>query len=298
MITEKAQGGPRTRNHILCIFRLCKAEISFFSALSAAAGLLLAKAPSAGLFVLVASGVWLMASGAGTLNHYQERTSDTLMPRTAGRPLPSGQMKPAFAVWMSVVLIGSGSAVLCFTGSPLPSLLGLAAVLWYNGFYTWFKTRSPFAAVPGALVGIIPPAIGWAAGGGHLLDFKLAQLCFFFFMWQVLHFFTHILSYASEYEKAGLLSLSGIFTRKQIKRLTFQWLLAVAVSALLIGPGGLVQSPLVFMAIVAVSFRLVLEGISFIKARPGPHIGLFKETNYYMLIVMTLLILDGYFHRS
>lgn len=298
MITEVAQIRPGARNHILCIIRLCKAEISFFSALSAAAGLCLASVPSAGLFALVAAGVWLMASGAGTLNHYQERTSDALMPRTAGRPLPSGQIKPAFAVWMSVVLIGSGSVVLCFTGSPLPSLLGLAAVMWYNGFYTWFKTRSPFAAVPGALVGIIPPAIGWAAGGGHLLDFKLAALCFFFFMWQVLHFLTHIFNYASEYEKAGLLSLSGIFTPLQIKRLIFQWLLAVAASALLIREGGLVHSSLVSMAIVAASLWLVLEGIAFIKARPGPHRGVFRETNYYMLIIMTLLILDGYFHRS
>lgn len=298
MTTAEALTRPWLRNYFFSTIRLCKAEISVFAALSAVAGLCAVAPPSATALAMVAIGVWLVACGAGALNHYQERDIDALMPRTACRPLPSGCVRPRFALTVSFLLIGSGAAVLCLTGRLAPALLGLAAVLWYNGFYTRLKTRSALAAIPGALVGAIPPAIGWAAGGGHLLDFRLAALCFFFFMWQVLHFFIHILAFAKEYEKAALPSLSRLFTEDQLKRLAFQWLLALAASTLLIGFAGLLHSPLAFMAITAASIWFTFQGIAFIRDRRDLYTRLFRETNYYLLIIMTVLSLDGYFHLS
>ena len=44
-------------------------------------------------------GTLLVASGTGTLNQYMERSSDCAMRRTAQRPLPSGRMNPAAALW-------------------------------------------------------------------------------------------------------------------------------------------------------------------------------------------------------
>lgn len=298
MMTEEALTRPWLGNYFSGTIRLCKAQISLFAALSAVAGLCLVAPPSAGTLAVVAAGVWLVACGAGALNQYQERGIDARMPRTACRPLPSGCVRPRFALAVSLTLIGSGTAVLCLAGRLAPALLGLAAVFWYNGFYTGFKTRSALAAIPGALVGAIPPAIGWAAGGGHLLDFRLAALCFLFFMWQVLHFFIHSLAFAKEYEKADLPALSRLFTEGQLKRLAFQWLLAVAVSALLIGFAGLIHSSLAFTVIAAASFWFTLQGIAFIRNRRNVYARLFRETNYYLLIIMTVLSLDGYFYLS
>lgn len=297
-MTEETFGGPLVRNHYFSILCLCKAEISLFAALSAVAGLCVVAPFSAKLLACVAVGVWLIGCGAGALNHYQERETDALMPRTSGRPLPSGRIRPQFALAVSLLLIGLGTAVLGLTGRPAPAGLGLAAVFWYNGFYTWVKAKIPLAAVPGALVGAIPPAIGWAAGGGHLIDFRLAALCFFFFMWQVLHFFIHSLAFAKEYEKANLPSLSSLFTADQLKRLAFQWLLAVAASTLLIGVAGLIHSSLAFMAIAAASFWFTFKGIAFVRDRRDLYARLFRETNYYLLIIMTILSLDGYYHLS
>jgi heme o synthase len=192
-------------------------------------------------------------------------------------------------------LICSGSAGLLVTGRPLATLLGLAAVSWYNGFYTWFKTCNRFAAIPGALVGAIPPAIGWIAGGGNIFDIRLAAICFFFFMWQVLHFFIHMLAYGKEYEKAGLPSLSTMFTEFQLDRLTFQWLLALVVSTQFIILFGVIHSPLTHAAIIAASLWLALNGITFIRKHGNIYAGLFRRTNYYMLLVMLLMTLDGLF---
>ncbi len=271
---------------------LCKVKISFFASLSAATGLLLTGQPSGAVFIALFTGVFLMACGACALNHYQERNTDALMARTAGRPIPAGRITPGCALCFAITLICSGCAVLMSTGALALALPGLSAVLWYNGFYTWLKTRTAFAVIPGALVGAIPPAIGWMAGGGSLLDPRLAALSFFFFMWQVPHFFIHSLAFGKEYEEAGLPSLTAVFTGAQLDRLTFQWILATAVSLQLIGLFSLVQSPLVQISLLAVSLWLAVQGINFMKGRDQGYISVFKRTNYFMLIVMLLIFVD------
>ncbi len=271
---------------------LCKVKISFFAALSAASGLLLgAYDPGAALPALIA-GVFLMACGACALNHWQERATDALMTRTSGRPIPAGRIKPGHAFFFAFALICSGAIVLLFTGSLAAPLLGLAAVFWYNGFYTWFKSRNAFAAIPGALVGAIPPAIGWMAGGGSLLDPRLGVISFFFFMWQVPHFFIHLLAFGKEYEKAGLPSLTAVFTGAQLDRLTFQWIIATAVSLQLVIFFGLLQSPLVQISLIAVSLWLVMNGINFMREHEPGYTDVFKKTNYFMLMVMIFIVFD------
>jgi len=233
-----------------------------------------------------------MACGACALNHWQEWNTDALMARTAKRPIPVGRIKPGHALCFAVPLICLGYIALLSTGSLAASLLGLAAIFWYNGFYTWLKNRTPFAAIPGALVGAVPPTIGWIAGGGSLLDLRLVAISFFFFMWQVPHFFIHMLAFGKEYEDAGLPSLTEVFTGTQLERLTFQWILAAAVSIQLVGLFGLIQSPLVYISLIAVSLWLIVKGINFLSKREPGYTSLFKITNYFMLIVILLIFID------
>jgi heme o synthase len=286
------------RENVLDMAILCKVKISAFAALSAVAGLCLASRPQASSVATLAAGVFLMAAGAGALNHCQERQTDALMDRTSRRPLPAGRIKPGLALFLSIVLICSGSAVLLSTGRPSASLLGLITVFWYNGFYTWFKTRNRLAAIPGALVGALPPAIGWIAGGGSISDLRLAALCFFFFMWQVLHFLVHVLTYGKEYEKAGLPSLSAIFSEDQLDRLALQWLFAACVSTQFIVLFGVINSPIARTVTIAASIWLALQGITCTGKPRNSYAGIFQRTNYYMLSVMMLMTLDGFFLLS
>src|ERR1035437_5911516 len=48
-------------------------------------------------------GVLLLASGSSALNQIQERHIDAQMPRTAGRPLPSGKLR-LWEAWVFVLL--------------------------------------------------------------------------------------------------------------------------------------------------------------------------------------------------
>jgi heme o synthase len=279
--------------YISSICRLCKIRISLFCSLSAVSGLFLAPQPSGEAMSVLATGVFLTASGAGALNHYQERFVDALMARTSGRPIPSGRIDPGSALRLSMLLIILGLAVLFLGGNPVIPLLGGAAVLWYNGVYTRLKGYSGFAAIPGALVGAIPPAMGWVAGNGDILDPRPAALCFFFYMWQVLHFFIHIRDCGEEYEKAGLPSLSHIFTHDQLDRLVFQWLVALSVSTQLMIFFGVIRSPLVNAALLAASLWLAFTGFDFIREPGGVSKVIFRRMNFYMLSILFMMTIDG-----
>jgi len=276
-----------------CLLSLCKIRIALLASLSAVAGLLLAANPTPAKFTALFAGVFLLACGAGALNQYQERNIDALMPRTCKRPIPSGRICSRSALCLALVLASSGFAILLCTGPLLLPVLGVGAVLWYNGVYTWLKKKSAFAAVPGALIGAIPPAMGWVAGGSDLSDPRLTALCFFFFMWQVPHFWLHLMSFGREYTQAGLPSLSDIFIKSQMRRLLFQWISATAVSGLLLCLYGLLQNTAVQATLVGASLWLLLSGVRLIRLSDADCRWTFRVLNVYMLCVIFLVILDA-----
>src|SRR5208337_2143871 len=130
---------------------LSKIRISFFAALSASAGFVLASGGCTLQCLMVTAGVFSLAAGSCALNHYQERDTDRLMPRTWGRPIPSGRIRPEQALVFSLLLMCTGSAVLLACSCIEALLLGLFAVLWYNGVYIYLKKISAYSVIPGAL---------------------------------------------------------------------------------------------------------------------------------------------------
>ena len=273
---------------------LCKLRISLFSALSAAMGFLLSADGIGPGMLSVTCGAFLLSCGACALNQYQERDTDALMPRTAGRPLPSGRINPAAALYFALALICFGSLVLLLEGKTAVVLLGLLAVFWYNGVYTSLKKMTSFAVIPGALIGALPPAMGWVSGGGALSDHRLAAICFFFFMWQAPHFWLLLMDRGEEYTQAGLPSLSAVFGRSQLRRILFSWISAASVSALFIPMGGVVRNQGTGFIICAAALWLVWKGVRVLMddERDGCCLFAFRSTNVFVLIVMLLLSLD------
>jgi heme o synthase len=273
---------------------LCKMKISIFSALSATAGCCVASSKMRTEMVLPILGVLILACGSSALNQYQEREIDALMARTGKRPLPSGNIKPLHALYFSVALISSGLFLLAGTGSLSAAFLGLCAVLWYNGVYTYLKRKTAFAVIPGALVGAIPPAIGWLLGGGELQDPRLSALCFFLFIWQIPHFWILLLHHGKEYEAAGLPSLSGVFTRTQLVRITSHWIFATVVSCLFMFLYGLVHTP-VMAILLFLSIWFLLQAVKLIRGNEvneRQSRAVFIKINYYMVSVIILISLD------
>lgn len=184
---------------------LTKPDVSFLVVMTTAAGYYMgAHGPVDWLRLAHAVfGTTLIAGGTAALNHYIERESDRYMRRTAGRPLPSGQLRPAEALWFGAGLAVAGAADLWIGSGALASLLGVATCLSYLLAYTPLKKKTIWATFVGAFPGAIPPMIGWAAATGTL-D-KGAWLLFaILFFWQFPHFHAISWIYREDYARAGI----------------------------------------------------------------------------------------------
>jgi protoheme IX farnesyltransferase len=278
----------------ILLLSLGKVRISLLVTFSTATGCLLAAQEVTLQTLVPAAAVFLLACGSCALNQYQEREIDGLMERTKNRPLPSGMLNPSSALFISLALISAGSFTLFLGANLLAGILGLIAIFWYNGVYTYLKRKTAFAVIPGALIGAIPPALGWVSGGGSLLDTRIGAVVLFFFMWQVPHFWLLLLDFGKDYGKTGFPSLMRIFTPAQLSRITFMWICAAAVSCMMIQLFGIVESVTIRGGFFIVAFWLVWKGSRLLKARSLelPFHFTFKTINSYALLVMFLLAVD------
>lgn len=282
------------------LFELTKFRISFFATLSAFAGFVLAKGGISEEMIIPLLGIFFLACGSSALNQCQEREIDGAMERTKGRPLPSGRVNPRTALWISLILIISGSLILGHGTDWRTLALGLFAVVWYNGFYTYSKRKTAFAAIPGALIGMIPPALGWISGGGSILNPRIWGIGFFFFIWQVPHFWLLSLDFAKDYEKIGLPSLTKILTKDQVKRLIFLWILSAATSSLTIPLFGFINFYSTLFLLLAATLWLIWNVVNFLRSySEGVSLKMtFARLNIYVFFVISLLSLEKLFDFS
>lgn len=186
--------------------------------------------PSCGAVIC---GVFFLACGAAGCNSLQEKAVDSLFVRTRNRPLVTGRLSGREATWCSSLLVFLGLLTLLFSPEGWqPLLLGIMAVVLYNGVYTPLKQTSAFALLPGGLAGALPPLIGWTAAGGMLADSRAWLLFALFFLWQIPHFCIILLSHHEDYRAVEQPTLSRLFPKQSLTRITQVWILAFIVVAL------------------------------------------------------------------
>jgi protoheme IX farnesyltransferase len=276
------------------MLELNKVKITFAVTLTTIAGYVLAKGSFDSGILLPVLGIFILACGSAALNHYQDRDKDLLMKRTASRPIPSGKISPNAVLWIAVFEIILGTWIIYAGSSFLAAQLGLLAVIWYNGIYTPLKRKTAFAVVPGSIIGAIPPMVGWVAGGGQLNDPKLFILAFFFFIWQVPHFWLLMLKYGNEYSEAGYPSITSVIRKQQIKKATFMWTSATAVTALMIPVSGLVSTVFFKITIVLAAAWLIVVFAGLLKQKKDDFnpFYYFMRINYFVLIMIIALSID------
>jgi heme O synthase-like polyprenyltransferase len=111
-------------------------------------------------------GSWLVIASANALNQAIEWRRDAQMPRTALRPIPSGQLSPLEG-WLIGTLWGVlGVLTLAVWVNGAVAWLGAVSILLYAFGYTPLKPRTHFSTAIGAIPGAIPPMAGWVAAQG------------------------------------------------------------------------------------------------------------------------------------
>lgn len=194
----------RLRGGRSAYLELTKPGITFYVALTAAAGYVLAAPPQVSVTRLLHAvvGTALATAGALALNQYLERVPDSLMVRTRRRPVPSGRIPPGRARLFGWVLLLAGTGHLAYWTGWLPAGLTAAAALLYNGAYTPLKLRSPLATVVGAVPGALPVLIGWTAHAPAAITPGLV-LFGILFLWQIVHVFALAWNLREDYARAG-----------------------------------------------------------------------------------------------
>jgi len=182
---------------------LTKFVLSFAVSLSALFAYIMAKGEMGFDMFLATLSVLLVAMGVSTLNQVQEYKSDAKMARTKHRPIASGKMSPRTGIIIAAVLIVLAMLLIY-------SLLGLTGVnifmfafIWYNAMYTPLKKKSALAVIPGAILGVIPPAIGWLVAGHSLIELEFISIAMYYFIWQVPHFWLLVMLFHGDYKDGG-----------------------------------------------------------------------------------------------
>lgn len=156
-----------------------------------------------GTAIVAVVGLAMVVTSANILNMYLEREGDALMERTRDRPLPTGRLSPALALWIAFVLAVLALPVLAVGVNGLTAALAAWALALYAGFYTPLKRITCQAVLVGAVPGALPPLIGWTAVTGEVSLPGLALFGVLFF-WQIPHFLAIGTLYLDEYSRAGV----------------------------------------------------------------------------------------------
>lgn len=174
--------------------------------------------------LFLTTGTALCSASANALNMLYEPSTDAKMSRTRNRPLVRQLISKPSAVFFAVLAGVAGVGALYFGVNPTVSGLGLANIVLYAGVYTPLKAVTAFNTWIGALVGGIPPLMGWAAAAGEAAtrdgswrELLLASdgssiggwvMAGLLFAWQFPHFMSLSWTIRDEYKAAGLRMLA------------------------------------------------------------------------------------------
>lgn len=275
---------------------LSKSGIVALVLISVLGGYLIGQSPQSSLsgsrLLITLLGILFLASGSSALNQYQERHIDAQMPRTSNRPLPSGRMGTRLVLTFIAVTILLGLTLLAQLGTELV-VLGVLAVIFYNGLYTlWWKKHWAFAAVPGAIPGALPIYMGYVAATGRLAEPAGIFLFFTLFFWQMPHFWVLALRYKEDYAQGGIPTLpvargAGV-TVSQI----VSWCLAY-VGLMLVAPYFLGVKTLYLVVALIVSAKVLWELRAFARAPESRSwLHFFLWVNFSLILYLAAAALD------
>jgi heme o synthase len=207
MATERAAALPAYDRPWAYVV-LTKPDVTFLVVITTVAGFYLGSTGPIEWIRLLQTlcGTLLVAGGTAALNQYIEREMDSVMRRTAARPLPAGILRPTEVLVFGLATIIAGTLWLALAINALAAAIALATSVSYLAAYTPLKTRTTLATAVGAIPGALPPLIGWAAARGNLTGGAWVLFAILF-VWQFPHFMAIAWMYREDYGRAGILML-------------------------------------------------------------------------------------------
>ncbi|CAG8953913.1 hypothetical protein HYFRA_00010874 [Hymenoscyphus fraxineus] len=257
------------------------------------------------LFFLT-TGTTLCAASANAFNMLYEPKWDAMMTRTRNRPLVrkliSTRGAAAFALLSGLV----GTTALYFGVNPTVSFLGAMNIILYAGVYTPMKRVSVINTWVGAVVGGIPPLMGWAAAAGQsateagdwkelLLGVENAGgwlLAGLLVAWQFPHFMSLSWSIREEYKNAGYRMLCWVNPARN-GRVALRYSLAFIPICIGLCYYNITEWSFA-VASTPINVWLIREAVRFwkLEGQKGSAKGLFWASVWHLPVVMILAMVE------
>ena len=226
---------------------LTKARLSTLVVITTGVGFVMASGDQIDWIKLLWTVIGTMACAlsANALNQVFETHRDKLMERTRGRPTPSGALSTRHAFVFAVLIGYAGLLLLALLVNLAAAGLALLTILLYLLGYTPLKPVSTLNTIVGAIVGGIPPLIGWVAVQNELSipAFVLGGLLF---VWQLPHFLSLAWLYRDQYAGAGFRMLpvvkGGDHLTAEVTLLTTLLLIPLGLAATMSGMSGIIYA--------------------------------------------------------
>jgi heme o synthase len=189
-------------------FQLIKFTLSFMVVFSTVVSFLIA--PNEQFYVrdkfisvllLFAAGM-LITGSANAINQVLEKQSDSLMKRTAKRPVASGRMSANEANLFAFIAGALGFFMMWKYFNFQSAMVSLFSLFLYGFIYTPLKKVNSISVLVGAIPGALPCLIGWVAATGN---FETGGWVLFGiqFLWQFPHFWAIAWLAHKDYTTAG-----------------------------------------------------------------------------------------------
>ena len=240
----------------------------------------------------------LAAAGANTFNSVYDRDIDSLMGRTAQRPMVAGLISPRAGVAWGLALSVASVVVLGVFANLLAAGLAVVAIAFYVFGYTmWLKRRTPQNIVWGGAAGCMPVLIAWAAVTGSI-TWTPVILFLIIFLWTPPHYWPLSLRYRDDYAAAGVPMLPVVAERSVVARqiLVYSWaMVAVSLVLILVAPMGWVYAAaaLVLGAVFLVEAYRLRARVRRDDADPKP-MRLFHWSITYLALLFLAVAIDPF----
>ncbi len=160
------------------------------------------------------------AGAAGALNMWWDSDIDSVMKRTAGRPVPSGRIASEQSLVLGIILSILSVMMLGLFANALAAGLLAFTIFFYIVIYSiWLKRVTPQNIVIGGAAGAFPPMIGWSIASGSI-GLESILMFLLIFVWTPPHFWTLAIFMKQDYTAAKVPMLTVthgmLTTRKHI----------------------------------------------------------------------------------
>ncbi|KAF1951728.1 mitochondria protoheme IX farnesyltransferase [Byssothecium circinans] len=251
--------------------------------------------------LFLTSGVALCSSSANTFNMIMEPEYDAKMSRTRNRPLVRKLISTRGAMVFAVICGVVGTGALYFGVNPTTAFLGASNIVLYAGVYTPLKRMSVLNTWVGAVVGGIPPLMGWTAAAGQCAHEGTWQELLFgegsaggwlcaalLFAWQFPHFNSLSWSIREEYKNAGYRMLAWVNPARN-GRVAIRYSILMFPVCIALSYCG-VTDPSFVVTSSAVNAWMTWKAVEFWKEQghKGTARGLFWASVWHLPIVMVL----------